>query len=142
MSDGPNGELPDLPDLNDLVGWAVARRDHFAEIVKEAQAEVSKAQAYLDALKPLKTRRSPGVAPLEAVPEATIKQVLATLSNHQYAGVSTLSGGSGFSPTHVGKAMRHAEKRGLVTVARYGRKIRYSITEDGVEFLTCPDGKP
>jgi hypothetical protein len=131
----PTTPPPDLPDLDELKEAAVARRDHFAQIAKDAQAEVDKAEAILAALGG--RRKSKVKQPGRPTP-ATYKQVLTLLGEHSYAGMSTLTARSGFSESHVYRIMRLAVERGHAQAEMRGRKMRWTLTNDGQEFVTAP----
>jgi hypothetical protein len=128
-------DLPELPSRDDVL----ARREHYARIVAEAQAEVEKADAWLALIdgKPRRKAKRRAKRSEAGVSEATYRAAIEDLANRRYAGTGTIAEAIRVSDGHVGQIMRVAVRRGHAETKRNGKHgNRHQITEAGLEFAT------
>lgn len=141
--------LPELPSMEELLKTAQERRNVYAELVRQAQAEVDKADEYINRLSGAKPRArskprqgQPGPASRWTqdvnLADTAYRAILEACGNHAYAGATTLAGNTSYAKTSVHRAMRLAVERGHAILLPQGRKHRWKVTEAGQDFLTRP----
>jgi DNA-binding MarR family transcriptional regulator len=129
----PQAGLPELPDVADLIIAAETRLAHFARVRDEAQAEVDRAQAYLERL----TGKSPASSSGHAVSEEAMAAVLASIGSHNGCSITTIAQDAGKGQSTVSRAIRVAEREGWVRTERRQRgRLRAWLTEAGMEKVT------
>lgn len=134
----PPMDLPELPDIDELRAAATARVKYFTNERDAMQAELDQAQSILNALNGhgKRRRKRTGQTAQPRPTDATYERILMALADHSYCGVNTLAQKSGFSASHCARTMKVGEERGHVLLEWHGRKLRYKISDEGMDFLT------
>lgn len=125
--------LPELPDIEAARQAARIRLEHFTRIRDEAQAEINKANAWLNGIKPV--HKTP--ARNKTITVAALKAVLTAIGNHDGASAETVAKECGYSTSYTHQIAKHAEREGLITRTRRQRnRFVLRLTDAGTELVT------